>query len=148
MKPCIHCKQIKPLGEFYCHPMMGDGHLNVCKPCKRLYARTYAKTEAGYANAAKRQRTERRHLWQDEYERKRRAMSPEKFRARNTFWRALKNGKILKQPKCQFPRCEFTKVEGHHDDYSRPLEILWLCKFHHRQRDIEIGRYPHIKKVV
>jgi len=147
MKPCIHCKEIKLLGEFYKHPRMADGRLNVCKPCKRLYARHYAKTDAGRISSTRRQRTKRRHLWQNEYRKKRRAMAPEKYRARNIAWAAIRDGKIFKQPLCQFPGCESTRVEGHHEDYSHPLDVLWLCRKHHRQRDIEIGRYPHIQRV-
>ena len=43
----------------------------------------------------------------------------------NTY---LKRGKIKKQP-CQV--CGELKVEAHHDDYSKPLEIKWLCREHH-----------------
>ena len=24
-------------------------------------------------------------------------------------------------------------VEAHHEDYSKPLEIIWLCRNHHRE---------------
>jgi hypothetical protein len=27
----------------------------------------------------------------------------------------------------------FGAIEAHHDDYSRPLEVRWICKGHHMQ---------------
>lgn len=35
-------------------------------------------------------------------------------------------------------RCGKRKSEAHHDDYAKPLDVTWLCRFHHRQRDAEI----------
>lgn len=32
-KKCRKCGIIKPISEFYTHPKMLDGHLNVCKDC-------------------------------------------------------------------------------------------------------------------
>lgn len=39
MKPCICCKQIKPLSGYYTHKEMGDGHLNKCIECVKEYTR-------------------------------------------------------------------------------------------------------------
>lgn len=25
------------------------------------------------------------------------------------------------------------KAEAHHPDYSKPLEVVWLCSFHHKE---------------
>jgi len=45
----------------------------------------------------------------------------------------LKSGRLIKQP-CEV--CgEFEYVEAHHKDYSKPLEINWLCRKHHDERD-------------
>lgn len=42
---------------------------------------------------------------------------------------ARKKGHLIPQP-CQ--ACGSTRhIEAHHDDYSRPLDIIWLCASHH-----------------
>ena len=53
---------------------------------------------------------------------------PEKYRARYKAASALKSGKIKRAP-CEV--CGNNKAEMHHDDYSKPLDIRWLCKKHH-----------------
>lgn len=29
-------------------------------------------------------------------------------------------------------------VHAHHEDYSKPLDVMWLCKKHHEQRHVEL----------
>jgi hypothetical protein len=60
---------------------------------------------------------------------------PEKCYARKIVSGAKRKGILVPKP-CQV--CENPKVEAHHKDYSKPLEILWLCKKHHMQFDKEI----------
>lgn len=43
--------------------------------------------------------------------------------------RALAKGDLKKQP-CQI--CGAKIVQTHHDDYKKPLDIMWLCAAHHR----------------
>lgn len=56
--------------------------------------------------------------------------NPIKKKARRILWDALVSGKIKKQP-CI--KCGNKKVEAHHDNYSKPLEVIWFCKPHHHQ---------------
>jgi len=57
---------------------------------------------------------------------------PEKIRAREAVKKAIKSGKLEKGV-CVF--CGSEDVQGHHEDYSKPLEVTWLCLKHHRKVD-------------
>jgi hypothetical protein len=47
--------------------------------------------------------------------------------------KAIRKGTLIRQP-CEV--CGAAKTEAHHDDYSRPLDVRWLCKSHHRQHHV------------
>jgi len=48
----------------------------------------------------------------------------------------LARGKLEKMP-CE--RCgSSVNVHAHHDDYSRPLDVMWLCAKHHKERHKEL----------
>jgi len=54
---------------------------------------------------------------------------PDHIDARERVRRALKSGRLVKG-KCEF--CNSTEVQAHHDDYSKPLDVRWMCRQHHR----------------
>lgn len=56
--------------------------------------------------------------------------NPEKYAAQVALNNAVRSGKVVKQP-CEV--CRATKVHGHHDDYTKPLEVRWLCPLHHAE---------------
>lgn len=49
-------------------------------------------------------------------------------RARRSSFAAIKDGTLIRKP-CEV--CGDEKVDGHHDDYSKPLDVRWLCRKHH-----------------
>jgi hypothetical protein len=50
----------------------------------------------------------------------------EKDVARSKFHVALRSGRILKPELCE--GCgERKRLTGHHEDYSKPLDVRWLC---------------------
>jgi hypothetical protein len=61
---------------------------------------------------------------------------PEKYRARYTLTNAVREGKIDKPSNCEDCREEFPtrRIHGHHSDYSKPLEVEWLCAPCHATR--------------
>lgn len=56
---------------------------------------------------------------------KQRSLYPEKYNARMQVLMAKRKG-ILKQESCS--DCGVEKTEAHHEDYFKPLEVIWLCK--------------------
>lgn len=49
---------------------------------------------------------------------------------RRIFARAVHSGKVKKPDSCEVCGRQPGKVHlhGHHTDYSRPLEVRWLCR--------------------
>lgn len=53
---------------------------------------------------------------------------PLKLLAQKLVNQAIQKGELVRQP-CQ--HCGKPKTEAHHVDYSKPLDVQWLCKKHH-----------------
>ena len=77
-----------------------------CLSCHSAYMRQYRKT----------------HKLSEEQRKKGIIRSKVKMRVRR--------GKLKKLP-CEI--CGEQKVHAHHDDYRRPYDIRWLCKYHHNE---------------
>jgi hypothetical protein len=58
------------------------------------------------------------------------ARYPEKLHARNMTYTWIRRGKIIKEPCCI---CGDINSVAHHENYSKPKEITWLCREHHKQ---------------
>lgn len=131
MKTCFKCDRRLPLSQFYKHPMMGDGHLGKCKDCTRIDAR---------------ENREKKRDYYLEYDRKR-SKTPERRagirlsqikwsdrdRARKLLHSAIAGGRVVKPTECE--DCSITaRLDGHHEDYSKPLEVDWLCRSCHGKR--------------
>ena len=54
--------------------------------------------------------------------------------------RAIKNGVLIKPSVCENCGKECSP-EGHHEDYSMPLEVVWLCKSCHLELHKVKGNY-------
>lgn len=54
---------------------------------------------------------------------------PEKYAARQAVLIALRSGRLQRQP-CK--RCGAAKAQAHHHDYSKLLDVEWLCGCCHR----------------
>lgn len=62
-------------------------------------------------------------------------MKEKKIKARSAVALAVAAGRLLKGPCAKCGTSE--RVEGHHEDYDKPLEVIWLCRPHHNELHIE-----------
>jgi hypothetical protein len=142
MKECFKCHTVKPLTDFYKHPQMGDGHLNKCKECAKKDSDDNFKRKLQDPHWRIKERERQR-----KKEAKRRDLGlvktpirkKESTQARKEkygeYLSAIKNGKLTPEP-CEV--CGKNKTQGHHEDYSKPLDVIWLCVRHHQDRHIHL----------
>jgi hypothetical protein len=109
---------------------MADGHQNKCKSCTIQDVEKRRKHNKQDLNWVLSERKRKR-----EYLRKCKIKFPEKKKARTIVQVELRSGRIHRHP-CFV--CG-NKAEAHHEDYSKPLDIIWLCRKHHAARHIEIN---------
>ena len=135
MKKCFKCGAEKALHEFYKHKKMADGHLNKCKECTKTDVKTHRRENDSVREYDKKryQRPERR-----EYtalvSREWRIKNPEGYKAHTALGNAVRDKKIIRMP-CEV--CGNKKSHAHHDDYSKPFEVKWLCALHHHRLHAE-----------
>lgn len=145
-KICFKCNSEKSFSEFYVHPRMHDGHLNKCKECTKKDS-----TKHRWDNIEKvrnydrnRPKSERVKIRNRLYSKYWTSKNKEKRKAHGIFMRALKKGIIFKAEKCIV--CGSNgKLEAHHEDYNKPLDVLWLCISCHRclHRDLKKSLTAH-----
>ena len=147
MKVCKECKIEKEIGSFYKHHAMADGHLNKCIDCvkARVGKHREANLEKIRAYDKKRANDPNRVMARKEYAQSEqgklshkkslinyREKFPMKYAAHVIFGNAIKNKKIVRGFICS--KCSSDKkIEGHHDDYTKPLEVRWLCESCHKE---------------
>jgi hypothetical protein len=129
MKSCFKCEEEKPLAEYYRHKRMADGHLNKCKVCTKEDVAKHRASNLEKIRAYDRARGNRQPVtYLAEYAK----ANPEKRAAHVAVGNAVRDGKLIKPDQCS--ECDSTfHIEGHHDDYSKPLEVRWLCSACHKQ---------------
>lgn len=56
--------------------------------------------------------------------------NPIKKAASTAVNNAIRDGRLIRQP-CEV--CGHEIAQAHHDDYSKPLDVRWLCTTHHAE---------------
>ena len=132
MKACSKCGELLSLENFCRNPNGAFGRYSICKKCS-------SKSHAGFYKSH-RQKILQRGVHYNETPGGRKSQHvraarhkfrhPEKIQARTAATHAVEVGLLIKEP-CS--ECGDPKSEAHHDDYSKALEVRWLCRKHHRE---------------
>ena len=152
-RKCKSCAERLELGEFYNHPLGKHGKDHICKICRRRQTKKNRNEKIEQYRAHDRKRGSLPHRVQlrerlseiyyqdgtfarakDRWVKR----NPEKRKASFLLNRAIRSG-LISRGKCV--NCEsMERVHGHHDDYSKPLDVVWLCatchpKHHAKMRE-------------
>jgi len=135
-KICFKCKRNLPIGQFYAHPRMEDGHLNKCKDCCKADNRQNRQAKLEFYHEYDKRRSSLPHRIQlrTAARLETRKMNPQKYFARTKAGNALRDGRLIKHDHCYFCNSD-EHLEMHHPDYSQPLRVYWICRSCHRKLD-------------
>ncbi len=144
-KLCSKCGQKKMLTDFSENKSTSDGLQYWCKLCSNAINKQYRQSHKKEIKARdKRYRSEHQEdvseyhqrYYQKNRERKaeddkrRKETNPLKRKAISIVQEALKNGKLIRPRHCV--KCgKECKPDGHHEDYNKPLDVIWWCRSCH-----------------
>lgn len=154
MTLCRVCGSMKYLSEFYPQQVRKCGEVGECKECTKVRVKDNRNRRIQYYreyDAARYQSdpsVRRRHRRYSKTPEGRMALqrsrekwlreNPKKRAAQVAVNNAVRDGR-LKKP-CTCSACgDGGRIEGHHEDYSKPLVVKWLCRSCHvaRHRELE-----------
>lgn len=147
-KACTYCHETKRIELFPKCSRSGDGKASCCKECFAIrYGKKYnerRKSEEARARTRERRRQHRAKGLEVVKERDKRSAKaarerhPQKCAARQALKNAIERGDVVRQTTCEEcgnvdPRAIDGRslVQAHHDDYSKPLAVRWLCSLCH-----------------
>jgi len=136
-KTCSKCVKKKESLEFSKAQSQKDGLQCWCKECKGEIQRAYRQTEIGKESFRKYQQSEAGKEYNRRNAQNQRRLCPEKVKARNIVNKAIQTGKLTRPDHCEscLKKCF---VEAHHEDYSKPLDVDWLCgKCHNKLEELQ-----------
>ncbi len=121
-KRCVKCGNVKPREHFYTSKVNKDGLQAYCHTCHQ---------EANRRSRIKHRKeiTERLRLWK--------LQNPEKHLAHQAVAHAVRARRLTAPDRCE--RCQRSgSLHAHHEDYTRMLDVIWLCQSCHARRHREL----------
>lgn len=110
--------------------------VKVCNTCKKSFDKTHCVWSTQFGGHISRclgcERERSRKYYEENKERfaRRDAKLTEKRKARNKIKNLIARGVVTRKP-CEV--CGESETHAHHDDYSKPLDVRFLCPRHHAE---------------
>lgn len=119
-KTCTKCHITKPLKEFVKCLRSSSGFVSYCRDCGQRAKEEYRQSHP--EPIEKKQEGRRR-------DRDRRRGTPH-LKANILLRAAVRYGRVAKPSTCSSCQAETPtrQLHAHHTDYSKPLEVTWLCQ--------------------
>lgn len=130
MKLCSRCGKHKPVNLFYAEKKASDGKRSDCKDCNWAKRNPEKKmlSQLQYRIKYKSRLNKKRLMFPNKH-----TCDKERYRTYYAVRKALIRGVLKKPDSCQ--SCGSTrKLYAHHNDYSKPLDVMWLCMICHGDR--------------
>lgn len=145
-RTCKTCKKTKPLSGFHSVFTNGVEYFRwVCRGCVSIeHNRKYDENEDGFADRRRSAAVEQsKKDPKSHYKRNVRYWQrhPKKAACTKAVQVAVKDG-VLKKLPCSI--CGSEKSQAHHEDYNKPLDVIWFCQKHHGERHRQINRTSKI----
>ncbi len=121
---CTKCG-VSQSSENFLQKEVGDKKNCWCRACIRY-------SQAKYARKRYRQKT---HLYRerDKLRKPKPILDKAKFKAQSAVRTAVYKGRLSKPDACEI--CgKVCIAHGHHEDYSKPLSVTWLCPACHAEK--------------
>lgn len=156
-KTCSKCLICKSISCFYKQKNGLLGRTGECKECRKKRTKIWTDENRERKNEADRKRS--KNIDRREYNKKWRESNPNYFKeyykqnteirleANRRFWknhpdrheaykiyqRARDNKTLVNPGQCQMCGTKENKIQAHHFDYSKPLEVTWICVECHKE---------------
>lgn len=138
MKKCSTCKAEKPHVDFYKDKRTPDGLKSQCKKCHSVTSllsrdvdnhREYQRNWMRSSKYATREDVRERSMLRTRVRHK-----GIEVKARALANRAVELGFLDRPVSCPACKTSALTIHAHHEDYSRPLDVIWLCSECHGKK--------------
>ena len=146
-KKCCRCKSVKSLEDFSRNKSFSDGRQHRCKKCSKICDAAYykkhrtailsktrkyaAENRTNIISKARKYYAEHRDISGVKYHEYRQC-NQESIKAQETINTSIRSGSLIRPDVCS--KCNKPCVpDGHHEDYSKQLDVTWLCRSCHKR---------------
>ena len=148
---CNKCGIVKEHSDFY-------KNRRVCKKCiiahrikwqkeNRDKYNQYLRTFTRRNSSSEKMRVRRKNLYEKykksgktfEWIKRSKGIRIKEYQAISIANRALNRGEILRSGCVRMDMNCYGRMEMHHEDYDKPLDVIWFCRYHHGLRHRELN---------